>query len=1068
MRSFGPFRLDEANQCVWRGETRIPLMPKPFAVLHYLVEHAGRLVTHDELLAAIWPDTFVQPEVLRRYILEIRKALDDSAQKPRFIVTRPKLGYEFIATVTSDDRPVLHDAITTEPTSLVGREAVLNRLRAHFETARHGQRQIVFVVGEPGIGKTSLVDAFHHAVAGWPDVLVARGQSVEGFGGKEPYYPVFEALGQLARSALRTLVLDTLTHHAPTWLIQLPALVRADQRDVLKRETVGATRERMVRELCEALETITRTTALVLILEDLHWVDQSSIDLISAISRRREPAKLLVVGTIRPTDLILSDSPLKTLKQDLLLHHLGHELTLEPLREADVADYLVATFGGGDLPAGLATMIYRQSDGNPLFMIALLDHLRQQGIVAETDGRWRMSAPLEDINPGVPETLKQMLELQMRHLSDGERRLLKCASVAGQRFTTWALATMLNDAAVDVEEECAALSDRQQFLKVSSAQVLSTGTATFDYEFGHSLYREVLYRGLTPSLRVAYHRRLAEGLEGLTWPVDSELAAELGLHFEEGRQYDRAVKYLRLAARNATSRHAHREAIAALERARELLPVIDDDTRAGLELQLLEQLGNAFYALGDMTGAANAYRLMATRAARSGLLAAQSETLMRLPHTAESIPFFMEAIELDPTLVPAYVNLSRIYSNLGDAARAREYARLAYDRRDNVGERERLSLTYQYHFEVTGNQSRATETLETWKVAFPREFQPVNSLAHVHCLLGRFERAVEEGVEAVRRNPSHGYPYSNLSHAYRGLGRFGDAQAVAEQAVALSVETLPTRRLLYQLAIIKGDEGAAQRHVDWARDRPREFDMIGARGQVLAWSGRVREARACFEDAARVARLRNLAGAASSYLAWATWIDLAYGNADGARQEAQRVLSLDSSYDTRLRAALTLAVTGSVQEAERIADELSAGNPEHTFINSILVPIVRGGVELARKQPVRAVEQLEPAKPYEAGFIALLAPIYLRAQSLLMQGDGLAAVHEFQGLLDHRGSDPFSPFHAVASLGMARGRAMAGDRTGSLHAYEDFLNSWTQADPDIPVLRQAREECDRLSGSLQP
>jgi DNA-binding winged helix-turn-helix (wHTH) protein/tetratricopeptide (TPR) repeat protein len=1058
MKSFGPFRLDEANQCVWRGETRIALMPKPFTVLQYLVDHAGQLVTHDELLAAIWPDTFVQPEVLRRYILEIRKALGDPVQKPRFIVTRPKRGYEFIATVTHDDERDPRDAVATESARLVGRETVLNKLRAHLEKALRAQRQIMFVVGEPGIGKTSLVDAFHQALAGTPGVSVARGQSVEGFGGKEPYYPIFEALGQLTRGPSRTFVLDTLRRYAPTWLIQLPALVRADQKDVLKRETVGATRDRMVRELCEALEAVTRTTALIIVLEDLHWVDHSTIDLISAIARRREPAKLLIVGTIRPADLILSDSPLKTLKQDLLLHHLGHELTLEPLLEADVADYLAATFGGGGLPAGLPTMIYRQSDGNPLFMIALLDHLRQQGVIAQTDGQWRMSAPLEDINPGVPETLKQMLELQMRHLSDGERRLLKCASVVGQRFSAWSLAIMLDDAAVDAEEECAALSERQQFLKPV--------TATSEYEFGHSLYREVLYRALTPSLRVTYHRRLAAGLESLTWPVDPELAAELALHFDEGHQYDRAVKYLRLAARNATSRHAHREAIAALEHACELIPRIDNGTKAELELQLLEELGNAFYALGDMAGSANTYRLMATRAAHAGLLAAQLDALMRLPHTAESIPFFLAAIELDPTLVPAYVSLSRIYSNLSDAARARDYARLAYERRDNAGERERLSIAYQYHFEVTGNQSRATDTLEAWKVAYPREFQPVNGLAHVHCLLGRFERAVEEGHEAVRRNPSHGYPYSNLAHAYRGLGRFDEAQAVAEQAVALGVETLPTRRLLYQLAIIRGDKETAQRHVDWARDRPREFDMIGARAQVLAWSGRVREARLRFEDAARTAQLRNLPGVGSGYLAWATWIDLAYGRTDEARHEAQHVLSLNSSYDTQLRAALTLAATGSVQEAERIADELSAGNPEHTFINSVLVPIVRSGIELAREQPARAIEQLEPAKPYETGFIALLAPIYLRGRSLLMQGDGPGANHEFQRLLDHRGTDPFSPFHAVASLGLARARDMAGDGEGSLDAYATFLTSWEQADPDVPVLRQAREECDRLSRSL--
>lgn len=306
MRVFQPFRLDDTNQCLWRGETRVSLMPKPFAVLQYLVDHAGRLVTQDELLTAIWPDTFVQPEVLRRYILEIRRVLGDRATKPRFIETLPKRGYQFIADVTSDGPAKLADA-SAPPTRLVGRASVLADLDRHLGHALRGRQQIVFVVGEPGIGKTSLVDAFQRA-AGAAGVSVARGQSVEGFGGKEAYYPIFEALGQLARGTSRTLVLNTLAACAPTWLIQFPSLVRPDQQAALQRETLGATRERMVRELCEALEVLTKTMALVLVLEDLHWVDHSTLDLLSAIARRREPAKLLVVGTFRPADLILSES----------------------------------------------------------------------------------------------------------------------------------------------------------------------------------------------------------------------------------------------------------------------------------------------------------------------------------------------------------------------------------------------------------------------------------------------------------------------------------------------------------------------------------------------------------------------------------------------------------------------------------------------------------------------------------------------------------------------------------------------------------------------------------------
>jgi hypothetical protein len=269
------------------------------------------------------------------------------------------------------------------------------------------------------------------------------------------------------------------------------------------------------------------------------------------------------------------------------------------------------------------------------------------------------------------------------------------------------------------------------------------------------------------------------------------------------------------------------------------------------------------------------------------------------------------------------------------------------------------------------------------------------------------------------------------------------------------------------MAVIKRDDESARKHVDWTRDKPREFDMVGARAQVCGWLGKVRDARLLYKDAARMAELRNLADVGSSHLAWATWMELAYGNTDRARDEAHRVLARDPSYDPRLRAALTLAATGCASEAEAIADDAARTNPEHTFINSVLVPIVRAAVELARAEPARAIEALEVVAPYELGFIAALAPIYLRAQSFVMHGSGAEASREFERILDCRGTDPFSPFHAVAPLGLARARSLTGDVAGSLNAYESFLRGWAEADADIPVLREARAEYERLrSGTL--
>jgi eukaryotic-like serine/threonine-protein kinase len=513
-----------------------------------------------------------------------------------------------------------------------------------------------------------------------------------------------------------------------------------------------------------------------------------------------------------------------------------------------------------------------------------------------------------------------------------------------------------------------------------------------------------------------------------------------------------------LAAENATRRYAHHEAIAALEHARELLLKLEKDHRPELEVRLLERIGDAQYALGDMERSAATYHMVATRAAEANMLTDQANALMRLAHSAEAIPFFLRAVELDPNFASAYVSLSRIYSNLGETERAKEYAKRAYEHREHVSERERLSITYQYHFEVTGNQTEACRILEIWKQSSPAEFQPPNSLSFIHNVLGNFERAVEEGTEALRRNPAHGFPYSNLAHAYRGLGRFADARQTAEEAVKRNIETLPTRRLLYELAILAGENDVAARHVEWARDRPREFEIIAARAQLAAYSGKVGEARQLYEETARMAEQRNLADVGTNHLAWATHMEFVYGNVERANEQAFRVLARNPSYDPQLRVALTLAMTGSADEAEKITDKLTTDNPEHTIINSVLAPIARAGIELARHQPQRAIAQLAVVAPYELGFVTALAPVYLRARAYLMLSDLPKATDEFQRVLAHRGSDPFSPFHPAALVALAQAEALSGDMTASKQSYERFLADWNGSDPDVPLLLEARKE----------
>ena len=246
-KEFPPFRLDTVNQCLWRreecgGEERILLKPKAFAILRYLVDHAGRLVTQDELLDAVWPDTHVQPEVLKRHMLDIRHELGDDAKNPRFIETLPRRGYQFIAPVRRQRQLRLNRPPRQFPvqTSLVGRDQALGELRAYLARALGGHRQIVFVTGEPGIGKTSLVDEFQRQAGAGGGMRIARGQCVEGYGGSEPYYPVLEALGNLGRGPGGDSVVQILAAQAPTCLVQFPSLVKREQREILQREIQGA------------------------------------------------------------------------------------------------------------------------------------------------------------------------------------------------------------------------------------------------------------------------------------------------------------------------------------------------------------------------------------------------------------------------------------------------------------------------------------------------------------------------------------------------------------------------------------------------------------------------------------------------------------------------------------------------------------------------------------------------------------------------------------------------------------------------------------------------------------
>ena len=648
---FPPFRLDPANQQLWMGLEQIPLAPKAYAVLHFLAAHPGRLVTKDELLDAVWPETHVTEGVLKVAVAEIRKALNDVSRSPRFIETAHRRGYRFIGGM---------DAAETRNTApgfrAVEREHALEQLESAMRKAFDGERQVVFVTGETGIGKTTLVETFVERASADAGVWVASGQCLEHFAEGEAYFPVLEALTRLCGEPGRERLIEILRQQAPTWLAQMPSLVDERDREHLKRETLGAVKERMLREIAAAIEALTAETRLIVVLEDLHWSDYSTVDLISHLARRRGPARLLVIGTFRPAELIVKRHPLREIERELQVHRRCLQLPLEFLTEAAVAKYLALRFQGSEFPEALPRLIHQRTDGNPLFLVNVVDDLIAQKQLVQGARGWQLSVPLEQAGMLIPDSLQQLIERQIERLSEEERRLLSVASIAGLEFSTRTLSGGMDSSIPEIETWCEGLVKRRQFLRPAKMIPLSDGSLLERYGFIHAMYQHVLYQGVPQPRRVVLHRRIGEFQETAYCAHLEEIAAELAVHFQEGRDYARAIHYRRLSAVKALKQYANREAQEHLGKALALLEHLPETERAQMEAGLFQERGSARRAMDDSEGAAADFERAVACARRAKRTDWEVEALLKLSavlfwiHPDRSVEVAERAVELSQEL----------------------------------------------------------------------------------------------------------------------------------------------------------------------------------------------------------------------------------------------------------------------------------------------------------------------------------------------------------------------------------------------------------------------------------
>jgi serine/threonine protein kinase/tetratricopeptide (TPR) repeat protein len=437
-----------------------------------------------------------------------------------------------------------------------------------------------------------------------------------------------------------------------------------------------------------------------------------------------------------------------------------------------------------------------------------------------------------------------------------------------------------------------------------------------------------------------------------------------------------------------------------------------------------------------------------------------------------AIPFFKHAVEIDPKFAIAYASLGLMYGSSGETELGTENIRKAYELRDRASDNEKFFITAYYDGRATGNQKKAQQTCEAWAQAYPREWKPHSFLAgFIYPVLGEHEKAAEEAQETIELAPDFGVGYALLGSNSLSLDRLGAAEDAARRASERKIEIPLLALLRYDVAFLKGDIGSMQREVAAARGKSGVEELISDhQAFALAYAGHLQEATKMLRRASDLAQQAAHREKAAGFETRAALWEAFYGNAPAAKPAAMAALALAKNREVQYGAALALAIAGDSSQAQRLTNDLESSFPEDTSVKFNYLPTVRAFLALNHGDPAKAIEILQVAVPYElgqprstqTGFFGALYPIYARGQAYLAARQGADATREFQKILDHPGIMVGDPISVLAHLQLGRAYAMQGDTARAKAAYQDFLALWKDADPDIPVLKQAKAEYAKL------
>jgi serine/threonine protein kinase/Flp pilus assembly protein TadD len=436
---------------------------------------------------------------------------------------------------------------------------------------------------------------------------------------------------------------------------------------------------------------------------------------------------------------------------------------------------------------------------------------------------------------------------------------------------------------------------------------------------------------------------------------------------------------------------------------------------------------------------------------------------------AAAVPLFHLAIRLDPNFAIAYAALGVSYANLGETSLASENTKKAYELRQRVSEREKFYIESHYYQFVTGDLEKARQVYELWAQTYARDSVPPNNLRVIYWQLGQYDKCLAEARETFRIDQGSSQSYAALVNSYRQLNRLEESRTTAEEAQAKELDSPILHLNLYLLDFLKDDPAGMAQQVAWAEGKPGWEDLLLANEAfTAAYSGRLGTARELSRQAVASAERAEEKEVAASYEVDAARREALFGNAADARRRGAAALWLSTGRDVQYGAALALASAGDAARAQALADDLGKRFPEDTVVQFNYLPTIRAQLALSHGDSSKAIEALQAASPYELGtpangaFVPALYPVYVRGEAYLAAHRGSEAAAEFQTILDHRSIVTNDPIGALAHLGLGRAYAMQRDTAKARAAYQDFLTLWKDADPDIPILKQAKAECAKL------